>query len=185
LTTRESIIELADNLIRSKGYNAFSFYDISRSIGIKTASIHYHFPSKSDLGIAVVMAHRVKLQKLKMSLEGKDPLKQLHGFFSVYSGLSAEQKVCLVGSLATDLNTVDEKVQEELKIFTREVWDWVVQILKEGKKQKVFSWKGSPRVKALMIINNMLATVQLNRLTTKNNFIVVRNAIIRELKSEK
>ena len=64
MSKREEIIQLADTLIRQKGYNAFSFYEISDKVGIKTASIHYHFPAKSDLGIAVVDLHIKNLNGL-------------------------------------------------------------------------------------------------------------------------
>jgi|GEM_PF-6700355 len=52
--TREKIIELADQLIRTKGFNAFSYADISAPLDIKNAAVHYHFPNKADLGIAVI-----------------------------------------------------------------------------------------------------------------------------------
>ena len=45
--TREKILELGENLIRTKGYNAFSYQDISSKLGIKNAAVHYYFPTKS------------------------------------------------------------------------------------------------------------------------------------------
>jgi len=50
----EEILDLAETLIQTRGYSAFSYQDIADSLGIRKASIHYHFPSKTDLGIAVV-----------------------------------------------------------------------------------------------------------------------------------
>src|SRR6185295_2042375 len=52
--TAEQILDLAETLIQTRGYSAFSYQDIADSLGIRKASIHYHFPSKTDLGIAVV-----------------------------------------------------------------------------------------------------------------------------------
>ena len=52
--TAEQILDLAEMLIQTRGYSAFSYQDISDSLGIRKASIHYHFASKTDLGIAVV-----------------------------------------------------------------------------------------------------------------------------------
>jgi len=54
--TAEQILDLAETLIQTRGYSAFSYQDIADSLGIRKASIHYHFPSKTDLGIAVVEA---------------------------------------------------------------------------------------------------------------------------------
>lgn len=183
MTTRDSIIILADNLIRAKGYNAFSFNDLAREIGIKTASIHYHFPTKSDLGVAIIKEHVSRFEKLRKELQDKDPIKKLEGFFSIYTKIQSEDKVCLVGSLATDLHTVDVTVQKELKAMATMILEWVTEILKEGKTKKVFYFKESPRTKALMIITNMLAIVQLCRLTSAADFSTVKETILKELKS--
>jgi TetR/AcrR family transcriptional repressor of nem operon len=45
---------LAERLIQTRDYSAFSYQDIADRLGIRKASIHEHFPSKTDLGIAVV-----------------------------------------------------------------------------------------------------------------------------------
>ena len=52
--TAEQILDLAETLIQTRGYSAFSYQDIADALGIRKASIHYHFPSKADLGVAVI-----------------------------------------------------------------------------------------------------------------------------------
>jgi TetR/AcrR family transcriptional regulator, transcriptional repressor for nem operon len=52
--TAEQILDLAETLIQTRGYSAFSYQDIADSLGIRKASIHYHFASKAELGVAVV-----------------------------------------------------------------------------------------------------------------------------------
>jgi len=185
MTTREIIIDTADQLIRDKGYNAFSFKDISNCIGIKTASIHYHFPTKSDLGVATIKEHIERFEALKTELANKSSLVKLQGFLSIYSQIKSENKVCLVGSLATDLNTVDEKIKAELKVFAEKILNWITEILAEGKQKNEFAFQLPPRTKALMIITNMLAIVQLSRLTGEKDFEIVKKTIIKELKPQK
>jgi len=181
LDTREQIIELADNLIREKGYNAFSFYDISRSVGIKTASIHYHFRSKSDLGMAVIEHQLQQLHLVIRKFESKTPIERLDKFFSIYASIKNENKVCLVGSLATDFNTLDKKLQARLKIFSDAMLEWVTSFLEEGRQENVFQFKGSARTKAIMIICNMLAIVQHTRLTLDKDFKDIKDTIKQEL----
>lgn len=181
MTTKETIINLADNFIRHKGYNAFSFYDISKSVGIKTASIHYHFPTKGDLGVAVIKEHIRKFEALKIKVAEKDSLKKMNTFFSIYSNVKADDNICLVGSLATDFHTVEGRVKDELKVFAGMVLKWVTEILEEGKAKKVFFFNELPRTKAILIITNMLAIVQLSRLTSDKDFNIVKKSIIKEL----
>lgn len=52
--TAADILDAAENRMRSGGYDAVSFRDLATEVGIKSASVHYHFPQKADLGEAVV-----------------------------------------------------------------------------------------------------------------------------------
>ncbi|TPG38444.1 TetR/AcrR family transcriptional regulator [Flavobacterium pectinovorum] len=185
MTTREVIIDKADQFIRDKGYNAFSFKDISNDIGIKTASIHYHFPTKSDLGVATIKEHIARYEGLKQNVANASPLTKLEAFLAVHTQIKYENKVCIVGSLATDLNTLDESIKDELKIFAQLIIDWITEILTEGLEQKIFDFQMAPRTKAIMIITNMVAIVQLSRLTDQNDFELVKQTILTELRPQK
>lgn len=181
MTTKGEIIRLADQLIRDKGYNAFSFYDISRIVGIKTASIHYHFPAKSDLGVAVIEMHIVALKKIIDSSGGKSPLDQLDTFFSIYSHIKSDDQVCLVGSLTTDLNTVDDSIKTTLKAFASLMLDWVSHFLEKGREEQIFQFEGLARTRAILIIGNMMSVLQLSRLTNQKDFKLVKDAIKKDL----
>ena len=185
MTTREVIIEKADQYIRNQGYNAFSFKDISNDIGIKTASIHYHFPAKSDLGVATIREHIARTEALKERVANESPQIKLEAFLAVQTQIQNENKVCIVGSLATDLNTLDESIKVELKAFAHLVLSWLTEVLTEGREQKIFDFEMLPRTKALMIITNMVAIVQLSRLTDKNDFEIVKETILTELRPHK
>ena len=52
--TAEKILDVAEQLIQTRGCSAFSYQDIADALKIKKASIHYHFESKTDLVIAVI-----------------------------------------------------------------------------------------------------------------------------------
>ena len=184
MSTRDNIIILGDELIRHKGYNAFSFYDISRKLGIRNASVHYYFHFKADLAIAVIRDQRDQLQKLMLSVAAKSPIQKLKAYFSIYSSAQNCSRVCLVGSLATDLHTIDLPVRKELAFLVEEIIEWVIAILEEGKDKSIFDFKGTTRTKALMIITNMLAAVQLARLTGEKDFQQIKSTIIRELKEK-
>lgn len=185
MTTREVIVDKADQYIRNKGYNGFSFKDISNDIGIKTASIHYHFPTKSDLGVATIKEHITRCEALKKKVANKSPLTKLEAFLEVQAQIKKENKVCIVGSLATDLNTLDDAIKTELQGFAQIVISWLTEILIEGKKLNIFDFEMLPRTKAIMIITNMVAIVQLSRLTNDDDFELVRETILTELRPKK
>ena len=181
MTTRDKIIHLGDLLIKDKGYNAFSFTDISRELGIKNAAIHYYFPSKADLAIQVIRHHISALEAQQKATEGKTPLERLKEFMGIYVSLKDENRICLVGSLASDLHGIDESIGNELKYLSEKILAWVSAILQDGKALGQFHFMQSPRTKALMIITNMLASLQLTRLTCYEDFVTIRQTIIDDL----
>ena len=85
--TKKEILKLAEQLFQTKGYNGFSYSDISSVLGIKNAAIHYHFPSKADLGVALVRRYRdlLKATSADFMRTGKNPHEQLEGIFPVLS----------------------------------------------------------------------------------------------------
>ena len=181
MDTRAEIIKIGDNLLREKGYNAFSFYDISHKLNIKNASIHYHFPTKTSLGIAIVHEGMNRLEQLRKKTKDKDPIEKLNAFLGIYTKAKAENKICLVGALTTDLNTVEPELQNELKRLVGNILNWVTEILREGKKKGVFHFDINERTKALMIITNMMASVQLTRLTSRRDFNQIKEMVTNDL----
>lgn len=181
MSTRAEIIKLGDSLIREKGYNAFSFADISKQLNIKNASVHYHFPTKTVLGLAILEEHGKRLEELKAKMAGKGPVEKLNAFLGIYTAAKAENKICIVGSLVTDFYTVEPGIQKKLKELADHILKWVMEILQEGKQKKIFRYKTTERIKALMIITNMLAAVQLTRLTGKQDFKEIKETIIKDL----
>lgn len=47
---REQILTSAQRLVQQRGFNGFSYADIADEVGIRKASLHHYFPTKTDLG---------------------------------------------------------------------------------------------------------------------------------------
>lgn len=84
--TREKIIELGESLILTRGYNAFSYQDISRELGMKNAAIHYYFPSKANLGTSIVRTNIQRFEEMVENMEtrGFSEWQQLESFVKIY-----------------------------------------------------------------------------------------------------
>ena len=53
ISKADEILEVGQELIQTVGYDGFSYRDIADRVGIKSASVHYYFPAKTDLAEAV------------------------------------------------------------------------------------------------------------------------------------
>jgi AcrR family transcriptional regulator len=73
--TVEVLLDAAEKRIRKCGYNAVSFRDLAVDADIKSASVHYHFPRKEDLGLALVQRYSTvaALRSARPELRGRAP----------------------------------------------------------------------------------------------------------------
>ncbi|MBZ4188659.1 TetR/AcrR family transcriptional regulator [Niabella beijingensis] len=185
MSTRSEILRIGDALLRARGYNAFSFTDISRSLNIRNASIHYHFPTKTVLGLAIIAEYGERLDRLREKLKDRPVMEKLEAFFNVYIAAREEDKICLVGSLATDFYTVEPEMQQALDRLVQQILHWLIGILEEGKEDGVFFFEVPVRTKALLITTNMIAALQLTRITGTQDFRAIKQTLVNDLTIKK
>ncbi len=113
--TRDQIIHLADDLIRRKGFNAFSYTDIAVPPDIRNAAIPYYFPAKSDLGEAVIDAELQRIASYRREYAHLPGEEQLKGLVSTFHQNSQLHLICLMGSLTPDYNTFGDPLRQKVK----------------------------------------------------------------------
>ena len=180
-TTKEKIVTLGDKLIRDKGYNAFSYYDIAPALKVNNAAIHYHFPAKTDLGEAVVDCHSEKFTAFTQSITAQSEIEQLKSFLELFHRISDDNRVCLVGALAPELPSLNKSMRQKLTTFVKTTLDWLTAILERGRKKGDFNFSGTARTRALMVITNIFAWVQISRITGEKDFQAIKTAILNDI----
>lgn len=181
--TKTKILDIAQDMLQDKGFNAFSYQHISSLLGIKNAAIHYHYPSKENLGIAIYQRSRKRFNATKEQArqEAYSSWQKLDVFLDIFrSNLNRDQKVCLVGALGNDYFTLPPGMQQEGRLMANEVLDWLTEVLDEGRTLGNFAFKGEPYNKALTLCSSMVGALQLARITDNNQFY----AIIEQLKKD-
>ncbi len=180
-STKETIVQLGDELIRSNGYNAFSYADISKQLNVKNAAVHYHFPSKSDLAEAVVEWHEDSFQRFTEKAAPRSASDQIKMFLNFYASIQVSGKLCVIGTFATDWNSMDERIQQRVTNFTNGVLEWITNTLDTGKEEGSLSFSAPANIEALKILTNMCAGTQLARVTGSNDFTAIKNSILKEI----
>ena len=176
LTTKEKILSFSRDQIQNQSYNAFSYAQIAKHFNIKKASVHYHFPSKSDLGIAILQEYREYINKLITNLDKRtdNPWKKLQAYFKYFTHILEDgDKICTECILSAEYNTLPEGMQEELRGLFDDHHTWLARILKEGKDQGIFSFESSTTSKAILIKASMQGAITIARAFGKPNFLEV------------
>jgi TetR/AcrR family transcriptional repressor of nem operon len=149
--TRDIILAEAQKLVQTRGFNAFSFRDVSERIGIKSASMHYHFPSKEQLGIELVRAYAARVRERLAEIEQRTtkPATRLERYIELFVEImDGGQRLCLCGMLASDADTLPTDVRREVQAFFHENERWLASILDSGRSAGAFAFQGSPKLMA-------------------------------------
>lgn len=137
------ILDAAERRIRSAGYNGFSFREIASDVGIKSSSVHHHFPTKEALGVAVARRYTDRFFE-NLGKQPGAPVDRLRNAFR--SAMETDGLTCLCGVLGTASLSLPLPVAAEARRFfecalrfllpepeaaatRREEFNWALQIL--------------------------------------------------------
>ncbi|WP_379062761.1 TetR/AcrR family transcriptional regulator [Mesorhizobium sp. UC22_110] len=151
-TKADEILLCARALIIRGGYNSFSYADISSVVGIRNASIHHHFPSKSDLVSRLVAQYRAEAAAGLAELERNvsDPLEQLRAYVGYWESciVEATHPFCVCALLAGEIPVLPEAVVLEVRAHFRKLCDWLTAVLERGAAQGRLTLTGTAHADA-------------------------------------
>lgn len=121
-TTREQIVEAADQLFYENGYDHTSFADIARRVGISRGNFYYHFKTKDEILDAVIRLRLANTRRMLADWEGADdPASRIRRFIDILIANRAKIMLygCPVGTLCNELAKLDHLARAEAgEIFT-------------------------------------------------------------------
>jgi TetR/AcrR family transcriptional repressor of nem operon len=167
--TAEQILDLAEGLIQTRGYSAFSYQDIADGLGIRKASIHYHFPSKADLGIAVVDRYIARFDAALVEI-AEDAAKPSIAMLELYAQpylqfAGTPDRVCLCGALAGEMLALPPELRARVDHFFRTHQLWLARILERGNARGEFRLAAPAREVARFIFAALQGALLVKRAT--------------------
>jgi TetR/AcrR family transcriptional repressor of nem operon len=162
--TRQSILDTAETLILTRGYNGFSYKDIADVVGIRKASIHHHFPSKEDLGAAFVDGYFQRFEHWRTQVDHLDVARKLDAFLAMLQRVSNNaEKICPMGMLTAEYPTLPKSVQDSLRQLLSAMDQWLTQVLVQGQAEGYLRPEPDAAVMAKVLINAMSCSMKMAR----------------------
>ena len=148
------ILDVAQQLIQTRGYNAFSYADIAAQVGIRTATIHYYFPTKADLGRDVIVRYRSSMRAGLAQLDQEETsyAEKLKGYVEMCRrAVDNGTRLCLCVMLMADFETLSDEMRREVEGFDADNVAWLTHILSAGREAGLFRFAGPADVEAQFI----------------------------------
>jgi TetR/AcrR family transcriptional regulator, transcriptional repressor for nem operon len=155
--TADRILDVAERLVQSRGFNAFSYADVASTVGIRKASLHHHFATKADLGLALVVRYRrVFLEALTaIEAETDDAGERLDRYAALYGSVLRKKRMCMCGMLATDAATLPKPMRESVAEFFAENVAWLSRVLDFGKRREQLRFAGTAGSMAAFFVSSL------------------------------
>ena len=142
--TPDRILDIAERLLQTRGFNNFSYADIAKELGITTASLHYHFASKAELGRALITRYAERFAEAldRIDMEVPDAPAKLEAYASLYAGVLEDDRMCMCGVLAAEYRTLPTPMRRAVIAFFDENQRWLADVLAQGQTENTLSFSG-------------------------------------------
>lgn len=132
-TMRDCILDAAELRARSGGYHGFSFRELADDVGVKSSSIHYHFPTKGDLGVALVQRYATRASDQLGDPGGLTPLEAVESVTRLFrNALIRDDRMCLCGLFGSERDSLPPEVATATADFFRLVLGYLATAFGPG-----------------------------------------------------
>jgi TetR/AcrR family transcriptional repressor of nem operon len=143
--TASRILDIAERLVQTRGFNNFSYADIASELGITKASLHYHFPGKAELGQALITRYSERFSDALVRIDHDlpDARAKLEAYAGLYADVLRGERMCMCGVLAAEYQTLPEPMRSAVIEFFDENQRWLAERLNEGRTEGTLRVNGS------------------------------------------
>ena len=155
--TASRILDVAERLVQSRGFNAFSYADVASELSVTKASLHYHYPGKAELGEALIARYAERFSDALKSIDAQagDAPARLAAYAAIYGDVLRSERMCLCGMLAADYETLPPPMQEAVIRFFDENIAWLAGVIRQGVEEGTLRPSGSPEEAAQALLGGL------------------------------
>jgi len=155
IDTSARILDAAERLVQLRGFNGFSYADVAAELGVTKASLHYHFPSKSDLGEALIVRYGERFGAALEAIDAapSEAQEKLLAYADLYANVLEDHRMCLCGMLAAEYKTLPEPMQRAVLAFFERNEIWLAGVLEQGESRGDLHFTGSSQDLARAILS--------------------------------
>jgi AcrR family transcriptional regulator len=161
--TRDRILDIGERMMMQVGYHGLTFHDIADELGVKTAAVHYHFRTKADLGVAVLVRYGVKFDAWQAQHASSSPAARLQAYLELGRYVVSLHRACALGLIITQLDTVPDELRVTTRLVQERILAFYAQTLDEGRAKGQITFPGDAADKAVEVSCALVGAQQLAR----------------------
>jgi TetR/AcrR family transcriptional repressor of nem operon len=155
--TRSRILDVGERLVQVRGFNGFSYADVAAELSVTKASLHYHFPSKAELGEALIARYAERFAHALAAIDAnltRAPAK-LDAYANLYAEVLRQERMCLCGMLAAEYQTLPSPIRKAVVAFLNDNEAWLALVLEHGRKDGSLRFSNTAADTARSIVSGL------------------------------
>jgi TetR/AcrR family transcriptional regulator, transcriptional repressor for nem operon len=155
--TATRILDVAERLVQTRGFNGFSYADIAAELHVTKASLHYHFASKAELGEALIVRYSARFATALARIDSEivDTAAKLDAYVEVYADVLQRKRMCLCGILAAEYPTLPRPMRGAVTQFFDDNEAWLTTVLERGRADGSLTFDEPPGEAANMLVSGL------------------------------
>ncbi len=179
---REQLENAAADAVQRSGLHNLSFRNLADQVGVKSSSVHYYFPEKSHLAIALIERYSAEFAAALRQIDDdkKGAVKKLDAFVKLFEDALKNEKFCLCGMMAAEVESLDTTSRSALARYFLDTEDWLTVVVAQNHS----GGAANARVVARTILSGLEGAILIDRVSGKQHHLKAQRALIRLLVSE-
>lgn len=148
------ILDAAERLMQTRGFNGFSYADIAGELGISKATLHHHFATKATLGHALIERYLASFHAALVAIDrsSSQAPQKLELYVGLYRDVLSGRRLCLCGMLAAEYSTLPQPMQDSVRRFFDTNETWLAAVIGQGRRGGEFQARGTATAVARMLL---------------------------------
>ncbi|HEV7664809.1 MAG TPA: TetR/AcrR family transcriptional regulator [Chloroflexota bacterium] len=155
--TATQILDVAERLAQSRGFNGFSYADVAAELRLTKAALHYHFAGKAEMGEALInrYSHRFAAALDALDAHAISAPAKLEGYANLYLDVLRDKRMCLCGMFAAEYQTLPQRMRDAVIQFFDSSEAWLQRVVDQGQQEGTLYLVESSKETARAIVGGL------------------------------
>ncbi len=160
---RDLLEQAALDTVQRSGLKGLSFRTLADEIGIKSSSVHYYFPEKSDLAETLIERYSEAffVQLTEIESRSWNLKRKLKAFIGIFEAVASDNKFCLCGMMAAEIEQLNDDNRAQLASYFKRTENWLVSLFDQHKSE--MNTRSSHRVLAKSLLSGLEGALLIDR----------------------
>lgn len=178
---RSELESVAKDAVQRSGLHDLSFRTLADKVGVKSASVHYYFPEKSDLARTLIETYTADFSEKLAAIDRRklSLLKKLEAFIRIFEEVLKDDKFCLCGMMAAEVATLNDENRALLSKYFQQAERWLCTAFEQDGGQPVAGMK--PQVLARILMSGLEGAILIDRVDGGLHRLRAQRELVRSL----